>query len=243
LCEADDLQGAVDLLPLLDDDRSDAEALATVARLNIGLGRLDAAEAIATRLDAMEADLAAFVRVQLALAHRDRKAADAAAAAIHGENVAKAARLQRGFAALEAHDVAIARDLLVTSEAQTTPGKAFIAARIEEASNNRSGAITLLDVLVRQYPNEVGALNLLGYLLADSHTRLPEAERLLRHARELAPGDPAVLDSWGWLLLAQGKPGEAVRVLEHAARLAPLEPEILAHRDAARRAAHGTMLP
>jgi Flp pilus assembly protein TadD len=243
LCEANDLQGAIDLLTLLDDDRSDAEALASVARLDIGLGRLEVAEGIAARLDAMAADLAALVRVQLALARRDRKAADAAAAGIQGDSVANTARLQRGFAALDAHDVAIARELLVTSEQPATPVKLFIAARIEEASNHRPRAIALLDALVRQYPDEVGALNLLGYLLADSHTRLPDAERLLRRARELAPGDPAVLDSWGWLLLAQGRRSDAVRVLEQAARLAPLEPEILAHRDAARRAAHGTMLP
>ena len=41
LAEADDLQGAIDLLTLLDDDRSDPDALATVARLEIQLGRLD----------------------------------------------------------------------------------------------------------------------------------------------------------------------------------------------------------
>ena len=41
LCEADDRQAAIDLLTLLDDDRSDADALAAVARLQRGLGRLD----------------------------------------------------------------------------------------------------------------------------------------------------------------------------------------------------------
>jgi predicted Zn-dependent protease len=243
LCEADDVQGAIDLLTLLDDDRSDAEALATVARLNIGLGRVDVADAIAHRLDTMREDLAALVRVQVALARRDRNAADTAAAVIHDDRIARTARLQRGFAALDAHDVEGARALLVTPDLSTTAAGVFIDARIEEALHHRTAAIGLLEQLVRRYPDEVGALNLLGYLLADSNTRLPEAERVLRRARELAPGDPAVLDSWGWLLVAEGKPRDAVRVLEQAVRLAPLEPEILAHRDAARRAAHDTMRP
>jgi len=40
LCEADDRPAALDLLTLLDDDRSDADALAVIARLDRGLGRL-----------------------------------------------------------------------------------------------------------------------------------------------------------------------------------------------------------
>ena len=47
LCEADDRAAAIDLLTLLDDDHSDAEALATLARLDRGLGRLAEARAIA----------------------------------------------------------------------------------------------------------------------------------------------------------------------------------------------------
>src|SRR5205085_192647 len=105
------------------------------------------------------------------------------------------------------------------------------------------GAVALLEPLVRAHPDHVAALNLLGYLLAGSRSRLADAERYLRHARELAPGDPAVLDSWGWLLLAEGKPREALAALEHAARLAPLAPEILAHRDAARHAVRDTIRP
>jgi Flp pilus assembly protein TadD len=79
----------------------------------------------------------------------------------------------------------------------------------------------------------VAALNLAGYLLADSGRRLGDAERYLRHARELAPGDPAILDSWGWLLLRRGDARGAVRALDRAARFAPLEPEILVHLAAA----------
>jgi Flp pilus assembly protein TadD len=49
----------------------------------------------------------------------------------------------------------------------------------------------------------------------------------------LSPGEPAILDSWGWLLLRRGNPREAIRVLAQAVRFAPREPEILYHLAAA----------
>ncbi|MCW5808626.1 MAG: tetratricopeptide repeat protein, partial [Deltaproteobacteria bacterium] len=55
LCEADDAVAALDLLTLLDDDRSDADGLATVARLHRGLGRFDASKALAARIATADA--------------------------------------------------------------------------------------------------------------------------------------------------------------------------------------------
>ncbi|MGN6107839.1 MAG: tetratricopeptide repeat protein, partial [Kofleriaceae bacterium] len=92
-------------------------------------------------------------------------------------------------------------------------------------------ALALVEPLART--EQVAALNLAGYLLADRNERLADAERYLRRARELAPGDPAVLDSWGWLLLRRGDSRGAVRALDQAARFAPREPEILVHLAAA----------
>jgi Flp pilus assembly protein TadD len=90
-----------------------------------------------------------------------------------------------------------------------------------------------VDRLVRTRPDAGAALNLAGYILADRNERLVDAERYLRLARDLSPGDPAVLDSWGWLRYRQNKAREAVRILDRAARFAPLEVEILIHLAAA----------
>jgi thioredoxin-like negative regulator of GroEL len=70
LCEADDIQGAQDLLTLLDDDRSDTEALLVVARLALGLGEIDRGAAIAKKLGASDGDAAALVQLEVDFADR-----------------------------------------------------------------------------------------------------------------------------------------------------------------------------
>jgi predicted Zn-dependent protease len=103
------------------------------------------------------------------------------------------------------------------------------SARLAEHAGDRTGAIARLDRYLAVHPDDQAALDLCGYLLADANERLGDAARFLARARDMAPGDPAVLDSWGWLLLRQHQTRDAVRVLDHAARLAPREPEILFH--------------
>ena len=237
LCEANDMQGAIDLLTLLDDERSDAEALATVARLQIGLGRLEQAAALEKKIAAMDngADVAGLVDIQIALAQRDWKTALTRAKA----SETKAARLYQIEIALAQGDAKLARDLVDTLKDLPELEKTIYEARIREKEHDVKGALAVLEPYIHAHPDTASALNLAGYLLADSHQRLGDAEKYLKRARELSPGDPAVLDSWGWLLAARGRK-EAVPVLEHAARFAPLEPEIRAHLDAARRVKLGT---
>lgn len=90
-------------------------------------------------------------------------------------------------------------------------------------------AAAVLAPLVAAGPDQAGPLNSYGYLLVEAGLSLPAAEHALRRARALAPGDPAVLDSWGWLRLRQGQVRLALRALRRAVALAPHEPELRAH--------------
>src|SRR5262249_46491287 len=74
LCEADDRGAAIDLLTLLDDDRSDAEALAVIARLHRGLGRIAEARAIADRIAVIDRDAGAIALAEIQLAAGERGA-------------------------------------------------------------------------------------------------------------------------------------------------------------------------
>ncbi|ROR34803.1 tetratricopeptide repeat protein [Inmirania thermothiophila] len=65
-------------------------------------------------------------------------------------------------------------------------------------------------------PDDAGALNALGYTLADRTTRYEEAYRLIERALRLRPDDPAILDSMGWVLYRLGRLEEATRYLRRA---------------------------
>jgi len=82
--------------------------------------------------------------------------------------------------------------------------------------------------LLQKHPEHAHALNALGYSLADRNIRLDEAEPLLTKAVELAPEDPFIMDSLGWLQYRQGKLDAALKTLQAAYRI-KADPEIAAH--------------
>lgn len=77
-------------------------------------------------------------------------------------------------------------------------------------------------------PDYAYAYNALGYSLADRNVRLPEAKALLQKALELAPEDPAITDSLGWVEFRMGNFKEAIALLEKAYKSFP-NAEIGAH--------------
>lgn len=77
-------------------------------------------------------------------------------------------------------------------------------------------------------PNNIETLNALGYTLADRTTRYEEALQLINRARSARPNNPAIIDSYGWVLYKMGKLDEALVQLKRAASL-QRDPEILAH--------------
>jgi tetratricopeptide (TPR) repeat protein len=77
-------------------------------------------------------------------------------------------------------------------------------------------------------PDHAHALNALGYSLAERNIRLSEAHQLITQALSLAPEDPFIMDSMGWVLFRQGKLNEALKTLQNAYTL-KADPEIAAH--------------
>lgn len=82
--------------------------------------------------------------------------------------------------------------------------------------------------LIKQKPDHAHALNALGYSLADRNERLDEAQQLIDKALSLAPNDPFILDSKGWVLFRLGNAAGAVEALAKAYALRA-DPEIAAH--------------
>jgi tetratricopeptide (TPR) repeat protein len=87
---------------------------------------------------------------------------------------------------------------------------------------------TNLRKVIAVRPDHAHAYNALGYSFADRNTRLEEAHTLIERALELAPNDPFIVDSMGWVLYRQGDAKGAVDQLRRAWSLRP-DAEIGAH--------------
>lgn len=82
--------------------------------------------------------------------------------------------------------------------------------------------------IIQLNPNNPVAYNSLGYTLADRTDRYDEAYKLIMRAVELAPNDPAIIDSLGWVQYRLGRYEEARANLDRAYELFP-DHEVAAH--------------
>ncbi len=96
-----------------------------------------------------------------------------------------------------------------------------------------------MERVIKLDPQNVEALNYVGYTLAQKGIRLIEAEKFLKRAMSLQPQNPFIQDSLGWLYHVQGKTKQALVFLEKAAKKEPREPTILEHLADAYVQAHG----
>jgi tetratricopeptide (TPR) repeat protein len=124
----------------------------------------------------------------------------------------------------EAHDV-LARAV------ERFPGDVdllYEQAMVAEKLSNMVEMETLLRRVIELKPDHHHAYNALGYSLAERNVRLPEARTLVLKALELAPGDPFITDSAGWIEYRLGNLPEALAHLRRAYAARP-DTEIAAH--------------
>jgi len=77
-------------------------------------------------------------------------------------------------------------------------------------------------------PDNQHAYNALGYSLAERGVRLPEAYALIEKALQMAPGDPFIMDSMGWVQFRMGNLAAAETALRRAYAVRS-DPEIAVH--------------
>ncbi len=82
--------------------------------------------------------------------------------------------------------------------------------------------------VMAQSPDNHHAYNALGYSLAERNVRLPEAFELISKALQLAPDDPFIMDSMGWVQFRMGNLRAAETQLRQAYALRS-DPEIAVH--------------
>ncbi len=97
----------------------------------------------------------------------------------------------------------------------------------ERRDNIARAEADLRKILIAE-PDNVAALNALGYTLADRTTRYREALELIDRARTAEPDNAAIIDSYGWVLYRLGRIDDALVELRRAFALQK-DAEIAAH--------------
>ena len=104
----------------------------------------------------------------------------------------------------------------------------YARSMVAEQQDNFALAEQDLRALLAQDQDNAVALNALGYTMILHTDRRDEAYKLIKRAYLLNPGDPATIDSMGWVLFQMGQPEEALNYLQKAFDILP-DPEIAAH--------------
>ena len=97
-----------------------------------------------------------------------------------------------------------------------------------EALGDISGMESDLRAILVFKPNNATTLNALGYTLTVHTERYQEAAVLIEKALELSPGEPAILDSLGWVYFKLGRFLQAADLLKEAYARFP-DAEVAAH--------------
>lgn len=110
-------------------------------------------------------------------------------------------------------------------------GVAMLLAQEYAAAGERQSAIGEYESILRTQAKNIAALNNLAWLYQQGAD--PKALQTARKAYSLADKSPLIADTYGWILLEQGKVTEAAPILKSAADAAPNHADIQFHYAAA----------
>ena len=105
----------------------------------------------------------------------------------------------------------------------------FMRGAMLERAKNFDAAETEFRKVLEMDPENAGALNYLGYMLADRNIRLDEAQKMIGKAVELEPQNGAYLDSLGWVCFRQNRLDDAAGYLQKALQKITKDPTVHDH--------------
>ncbi len=192
------------------------EALRWFGRVQRGEYRLDAQVRIA-RVRARKGDMAG-ARALLKAMRRQHPALAVRLFLAEGEILAEHKR----------HREALALYTRALAKLPDNPDLLYARALVAEKLDRLDLVEADLRRILAKDPDNVHALNALGYTLADRTDRYQEALRYIRRALELKPDNAAIIDSMGWVQYRLGNYELALKYLRRARELSN-DPEIAAH--------------
>ena len=124
----------------------------------------------------------------------------------------------------EAFDVLSAALDKAPNSAELLYDRAMVADKLDKLDLLESD----LKRVIELKPDYAHAYNALGYTFAERNKRLGEAQTLIQKALSLAPDDPFIQDSMGWVQFRMGNTAAALATLRKAHQTRR-DPEIAAH--------------
>ncbi len=151
-------------------------------------------------------------------------------AADAGDDEVRSAMLAEAQLMRDQRDYAASLDVLRAAAARfpSDPDLIYEQAMMTEKVGKFEEMEALLRRVIELKPDYHHAYNALGYSLAERNLRLPEAKQLIEQALKLAPGEPFIVDSLGWVEFRLGNLPEAAKLLRQAHTGRP-DAEIAAH--------------
>lgn len=218
-----------------DDDggASPAQAWLLLSEVARARGDIEGARQWLARIGESDADLRVLLQQAQIMAREGRlgqarelirRAPEREPADARGKLLAEAQLLR------EAQKWKDAREVLASANQRFPDDTALLyeQAMAEEKLDRLDAMETLLKRVMTLQPDHAHAYNALGYSLADRRIRLDEARAFIQRALQIAPGDPFITDSLGWLEYRAGNTDEAIRLLRQAYDARP-DAEIAAH--------------
>lgn len=218
-----------------DDERDPSKVLMMLAQIAEDRGEYAAAQAWLDKVAADNPQAQLLARLKLAQLQGKQGQLSAAAAtldAIDTEDRDQQAQvaLTRGQILRDAGKFDAAYKALEAA-ARRFPGNPDVLYDFALAAE-KVGKVDVMETTLReviaQAPENHHAYNALGYSLAERNVRLDEARQLIDKALKMAPDDPFIMDSMGWVEYRLGNLRQAEEMLRRAYALRT-DPEIGVH--------------
>lgn len=117
----------------------------------------------------------------------------------------------------------------IANTAEEKSAVEFMRGAMYERQKNYDAAEASFRKVIEAQPDNAGALNYLGYMLADRNVKLDEALKLIAKAVELDPQNGAYLDSLGWVYYRQNVLDKAEDTLRKAIDRMTTDPTVHDH--------------
>lgn len=124
----------------------------------------------------------------------------------------------------EAYEVYTAALQQMPNNVQLMYVRALTAEKLDQVDK----AIEDFKQIIKLEPNNIEALNALGYTMVDKTSHIEEGMRYIERAYKMKPDDAAILDSMGWGYYRLGELKKALQYLQRAFNKMK-DPEIAAH--------------